>query len=149
MKNFKKKKGFTIIELVIVIAVIAILAAVLIPTFSNVISKANASAALQEANNAYKEALMDQDDAALDATATKIYVKQSGELYTFSLSTGVLKQESVAAGELPKAASAEDTKTTYIWIATKDKVVVEISATDYGQISDTTAKANYSKKAGS
>lgn len=39
MKN--KKKGFTIVELVIVIAVIAILAAVLIPTFSNVIRKAN------------------------------------------------------------------------------------------------------------
>ena len=35
------KKVFTIVELVIVIAVIAILAAVLIPTFSNVIEKAN------------------------------------------------------------------------------------------------------------
>lgn len=36
-----KKRGFTIIELVIVIAVIAILAAVLIPTFANIIQKAN------------------------------------------------------------------------------------------------------------
>ncbi len=38
--NFNKRKGFTIVELVIVIAVIAILAAVLIPTFSNVIKDA-------------------------------------------------------------------------------------------------------------
>jgi prepilin-type N-terminal cleavage/methylation domain-containing protein len=38
------KKGFTIVELVIVIAVIAILAAVLIPTFSSIIAKANQSA---------------------------------------------------------------------------------------------------------
>ena len=38
------KKGFTIVELVIVIAVIAILAAVLIPTFSGIIKKANLSA---------------------------------------------------------------------------------------------------------
>lgn len=38
-----KKKGFTIVELVIVIAVIAILAAVLIPTFSALIRKANVS----------------------------------------------------------------------------------------------------------
>ena len=38
-----KKKGFTIVELVIVIAVIAILAAVLIPTFSSIIRKANIS----------------------------------------------------------------------------------------------------------
>ena len=37
------KKGFTIVELVIVIAVIAILAAVLIPTFANLIKKANLS----------------------------------------------------------------------------------------------------------
>lgn len=34
------KNGFTIVELVIVIAVIAILAAVLIPTFSNLVKKA-------------------------------------------------------------------------------------------------------------
>ena len=41
------KKGFTIVELVIVIAVIAILAAVLIPTFSSLIKKANLSADMQ------------------------------------------------------------------------------------------------------
>ena len=43
MKN-TNKKGFTIVELVIVIAVIAILAAVLIPTFASIIKKANLSA---------------------------------------------------------------------------------------------------------
>ena len=37
------KKGFTIVELVIVIAVVAILAAVLIPTFVSVVNKANVS----------------------------------------------------------------------------------------------------------
>ena len=41
------KKGFTIVELVIVIAVIAILAAVLIPTFSGIIKKAQESADIQ------------------------------------------------------------------------------------------------------
>ena len=35
----RNKKGFTIVELVIVIAVIAILAAVLIPTFSSLIRR--------------------------------------------------------------------------------------------------------------
>ena len=35
------KKGFTIVELVIVIAVIAILAAVMIPTFSGIVDRAN------------------------------------------------------------------------------------------------------------
>ena len=41
------KKGFTIVELVIVIAVIAILAAVLIPTFSSIIKKAQQTSDIQ------------------------------------------------------------------------------------------------------
>ena len=49
------KKGFTIVELVIVIAVIAILAGVLIPTFSGIVTKANQSKLLQEAKNLYTE----------------------------------------------------------------------------------------------
>ena len=53
MQTKKAKRGFTITELVIVIAVIAILAAVLIPTFSNVINRANESAAMQEAKSEY------------------------------------------------------------------------------------------------
>ncbi len=47
----QNKKGFTIVELVIVIAVIAILAAVLIPTFSSVIKKAKISADTQVVRN--------------------------------------------------------------------------------------------------
>ena len=54
MKKFNKK-GFTIVELVIVIAVIAILAGVLIPTFSGMVKKAQESAALQNARNKYTE----------------------------------------------------------------------------------------------
>ena len=50
------KKGFTIVELVIVIAVIAILAAVMIPTFGGIIGKARASAAEQAVAASYKEA---------------------------------------------------------------------------------------------
>jgi len=45
------RKGFTIVELVIVIAVIAILAAVLIPTFANIIKKANTAADIQTVKN--------------------------------------------------------------------------------------------------
>lgn len=53
----KLKKAFTITELVIVIAVIGILVAVLIPTFSNVVENAHKSTALQTSNNALKEYL--------------------------------------------------------------------------------------------
>ena len=49
MKN--NRKGFTTVELVIVIAVIAILATVLIPTFSNLINQANLSVDKQNVRN--------------------------------------------------------------------------------------------------
>lgn len=63
------KKGFTIVELVIVIAVIAILAAVLIPTFAGVVEKANKSATLQEARNFYTEVYADDiADGVIDGT---------------------------------------------------------------------------------
>ena len=73
MKKRNMKKGFTLVELVIVIAVIAILAGVLIPTFGGIITKANASACQQEASNIYREIL------ALDLTDGKIDQKD-GEL---------------------------------------------------------------------
>ena len=65
------KKGFTIVELVIVIAVIAILTAVLIPTFSNLVKKANLSAD-QQAVRQMNAALMvennpDNIDDAINA----------------------------------------------------------------------------------
>ena len=41
----KKKKGFTLVELVIVIAVIAILSAILIPTFGSIMSDAKETSA--------------------------------------------------------------------------------------------------------
>lgn len=69
MKN-TKKRGFTIVELVIVIAVIAILASVLIPTFSNVVNAAKKSKALQEARNAYTEALVAHLEEKDDATCS-------------------------------------------------------------------------------
>ena len=53
MRN-TNKKGFTIVELVIVVAVIAILAAVLIPTFAGIINKANQSADQQAVANMNK-----------------------------------------------------------------------------------------------
>lgn len=47
----KLKRAFTVVELVIIIAVVAILAAVLIPTFANLIDKAKESSDMQTVKN--------------------------------------------------------------------------------------------------
>ena len=61
-KVFSKHKGFSVVELVIVIAIIAILSAVLIPTFSQLVKRANESKAKQEITNTMKEyALVNQN----------------------------------------------------------------------------------------
>ena len=58
-RNKKFQTGFTIVELVIVIAVIAILAAVLIPTFAFMIKRAEESRDLQESENQAKQDFAD------------------------------------------------------------------------------------------
>ena len=91
------KKGFTIVELVIVIAVIAILAAVLIPTFSGIVEKANESAALQEAKG-----IMTEYVASIDYTETTpastyyISVEKGGKTYNFKVDNGELDKDLVA-----------------------------------------------------
>ncbi|MBQ7444708.1 MAG: prepilin-type N-terminal cleavage/methylation domain-containing protein [Clostridia bacterium] len=65
----KSNKGFTIVELVIVIAVVSILAAVLIPTFANVIQKAKHSAATSNIANAYTSYLSEDSDNVVNRKA--------------------------------------------------------------------------------
>lgn len=48
-------KGFTLIELIVVIAILAILAAILVPAIINYVSQANDSAAQANARSLYSE----------------------------------------------------------------------------------------------
>ena len=92
------KKGFTIVELVIVIAVIAILAAVLIPTFATVIEKANRSAAMQNARNAVSTMEMVEDGQIPEG----IFYIKSGDYYF------TLKDRQLDTDSITKEKPAED-----------------------------------------
>lgn len=88
MNKKNNRKGFTIVELVIVIAVIAILATVLIPTFGNVIEKANNSKALQEAKNTYTNYVASVNYASGATAVTDGYVVV-GDYYVEVVNGGV------------------------------------------------------------
>lgn len=82
------KKGFTIVELVIVIAVIGILAGVLIPTFAGITQRAEESKALQATRNTLTEYISQNGSAnaglvfyyPLKATEYKVYLYANGAL---------------------------------------------------------------------
>ena len=88
----KLKKAFTITELVIVIAVIAILAAVLIPTFTHVVNNAKVSSAMQTCRNALTDylALVGGDDDPTNDDATGMVFVSDG--YAFVYLNSALQQ---------------------------------------------------------
>lgn len=131
MKLKRNKKGFTIVELVIVIAVIAILAAVLIPTFANVSEKAQQSAAMQAARNEYEVYLAEyaQD---LDGEQDLVIVKGD---YAFKVTDGQFNPE------------AEEAANSYAG-ADLSKVYKKVDSPVAGNIStyyEKTANAEYTK----
>ena len=77
MNNKKNRKGFTIVELAIVIAIIAILTVALIPTFGDIIEKAKNTKLERALYNEYTEYVIDQGDAASE----DIYIKYEGTYY--------------------------------------------------------------------
>ena len=95
------RKGFTIVELVIVIAVIAILAAVLIPTFASIVKKANDSS-VQQALAAARKVIVAENAADADFDeASLTYVYKNGsktEYYEWDGSKFVTADEIATAG---------------------------------------------------
>lgn len=90
MKNILKrrnKKGFTIVELVIVIGVIGILSAILIPTFVNVTRNAERAALKANLSGAYSSYVSEAGDEVFDG----VYKNSTGATTRIEL----LSQEKV------------------------------------------------------
>ena len=72
MKKFKNNKGFTLMEMLIVVAIIAILVAIAIPSFTTQLEKAREAADIANIRSAYAEAMVKYlDGQEGEATASE------------------------------------------------------------------------------
>lgn len=129
MKKFNKR-GFTIVELVIVIAVIGILAGVLIPTFSSITQRAQQTAAMQEATSgrdallALTNGSMPEDtfffvgdhDKTTDALTTN---------FVFKYSAGAMVAQDIEAGLPTIEKYDDDTTNGYFAMYVSDEMIAD------------------------
>ena len=86
MKKIKNTKGFTLMEMLIVVAIIAILIAIAIPTFTKQLEKAREAADIANIRSAYSEAMVKyldgvtkEDKTTPDTSATTPEMTQTVE----------------------------------------------------------------------
>jgi len=76
------KKGFTLMEMLIVVAIIAVLVAIMIPTMSRSMDRARTATDEANIRSAYAEAMSEyllSDDAARTGTSESFTLRTSGE----------------------------------------------------------------------
>lgn len=101
-----KKHGFTLIELIVVIAIIAVLAAILVPSLMGYIKKSKRTADISSAKAIYDSVmatLVDDEDAydsfsANNSDTHNVTVKSGGSTLTYTLVTVCTKDGADNAG---------------------------------------------------
>lgn len=108
-KSLKNKKGFTLTELIVVIAIIGILVAVLIPSITSYIRNAKESAAIQDASAMYQELIAEvnvTDDIYETLTTNKYYIVETDGGYYVLLENGSCNVSPLKDNSVVDAASA-------------------------------------------
>lgn len=133
------KKGFTLVELVIVVAVIAILAAVLIPTIAGVVKKANIAADSAVAKN-LNTALAAAEDQPENIDEVVAILKDAGYMVSNlnAKTEGYLLVWESESNQIILVNPEEDYEVIY---KSKDLKNKTIGATWYVPVADATLKA--------
>ena len=126
------KKGFTLVELVIVVAVIAILSAVLIPTVSGLISSSKDAATLSAARNAYTEYVANAAQNGEDAAEDFVYYSVSNGRYVCIIGGNLDETTLKEASNFDKVRTEEVPVVFEIDTETYDYVVAEASSSIEG-----------------
>lgn len=104
-------KGFTIVELVIVIAVIAILAAILVPTFADLISNTKDTAVISDAQSAYKKYYAGLEVDGLASAAGDFVYGENGRFVVIKdgqvIDTVYADQNAALSAQFPEDTSAD------------------------------------------
>lgn len=88
MMKKMNKKGFTLMEMLIVVAIIAILIAIAIPTFSGALDKSKRSADEANIRAAYAEAMVEYMSEGEGEATTAVLQSSSGKEITVKTTDG-------------------------------------------------------------
>ena len=122
----KNNKGFTLAELLIVVAIIAVLVAIAIPVFTSQLEKAREATDLANIRSAYAEVVVDAIEDN-DADSKEVKLKQTVENWQTADATQTLTDicgDSKYVSGTPK----KDHKATIAWVAGAPAVAADPEA---------------------
>lgn len=140
MRKMKNKKGFTLMEMLIVVAIIAILIAIAIPTFANSLNKART--AVDEANirSGYAEVMSDvllgDYDVENGGTDAVYFLEKDGSVTkkttTVSAATDAYKCQGAPSGDVEISGQtvtkwSKDSTVSYTYTASTGKVTISVT----------------------
>ncbi|GAE53500.1 MULTISPECIES: pilin [Xanthomonas] len=114
----KKQQGFTLIELMIVIAIIAILAAIALPMYRDYVAKSQLTAALAEVSPAKTmlEAKLQEDSTYVPANAQDVGLQTtSPRCTTFGATATTLTCGTIKGNDIVAGATLTLTRTAGVW----------------------------------
>lgn len=97
-KKLKDKKGFTLVELIVVLVILAILAALLVPALTGYIDKANQEKVIAECRSVVM---------AAQTTASEYYGLGKGDVLTDATKNGEAMAQIATLAEVPTVTTGE------------------------------------------